>query len=282
MKEINRQLLTGERALFGESDTHITECIFENGESPLKHSSNIFIERSLFRWKYPLWYSKNVSLYNCTLFEMARAGIWYTDNIKAENTIIEAPKSFRRCNGIELNNITFTNALETLWNCCNVSMKNISVSHGDYLAMNSDNISIDNLNLVGNYAFDGAKNVTVNNSRLITKDAFWNCENVTVSNCFITGEYLGWNSKNLTFIDCVIESLQGLCYIDNLVMKNCKLINTTLAFEYSSVFADIEGKIDSVLNPKNGTITADYIDNLIIQPDKTDPDKISIIIRQSK
>ena len=282
MKEINRQLLTGERALFGESNAHITECIFENGESPLKHSSNIFIERSLFRWKYPLWYSKNVSLYNCTLFEMARAGIWYTDNIKAENTIIEAPKSFRRCNGIELNNITFTNALETLWNCCNVSMKNISVSHGDYLAMNSDNISIDNLNLVGNYAFDGAKNVTVNNSRLITKDAFWNCENVTVSNCFITGEYLGWNSKNLTFIDCVIESLQGLCYIDNLVMKNCKLINTTLAFEYSSVFADIEGKIDSVLNPKNGTITADYIDNLIIQPDKTDPDKISVIIRQSK
>ena len=65
-------------------------------------------------------------------------------------------------------------------------------------------------------------------------------------------------------------------------MKNCKLINTTLAFEYSSVFADIEGKIDSVLNPKNGTITADYIDNLIIQPDKTDPDKISVIIRRSK
>ena len=33
----------------------------------------------------------------------------------------------------------------------------------------------------------------------------------------------------LRFINCTIESLQGLCYIDNLVMKNCKLINTTLS-----------------------------------------------------
>ena len=33
-------------------------------------------------------------------------------------------------------------------------------------------------------------------------------------------------------------------------MKNCTLINTTLAFEYSKVDADIKGKIDSVLNPK--------------------------------
>ncbi len=282
MEEITRQHLTGERALFEESDAHITECIFENGESPLKHSSSILIERSLFRWKYPLWYSRDISLYNCTLFEMARAGIWYTDNVKAENTIIEAPKSFRRCNSVELKSITFTNALETLWNCRNITIKDVSVSHGDYLLMNSENITIDNLNLVGNYAFDGAKNVTVNNSRLITKDAFWNCENVTVRNCFITGEYLGWNSKNLTFIDCVIESLQGLCYIDNLIMKNCTLINTTLAFEYSSVNADIDGKIDSVLNPKNGVITADEIGELIIQPDKTDPDKISVIIRQSQ
>ena len=68
--------------------------------------------------------------------------------------------------------------------------------------------------------------------------------------------------------------------IDNLVMKNCTLINTTLAFEYSAVNAEINGKIDSVLNPASGTITADKIDELILERDRSDPEKLSIIIRQ--
>ena len=77
--------------------------------------------------------------------------------------------------------------------------------------------------LVGNYPLTGVKNVEIDHARMISKDAFWNSENVTVRNAFISGEYLGWNAKNLTLIDCTIESLQGMCYIDNLVMKNCKL-----------------------------------------------------------
>ena len=51
----------------------------------------------------------------------------------------------------------------------------------------------------------------------------------------------------------------GMCYIDNLGDENCKLINTTLAFEYSSVDAKIHGTIDSVLNPSSGVIRADEI-----------------------
>ena len=68
-----------------------------------------------------------------------------------------------------------------------------------------------------------------------------------------------------------------MCYIDNLVMKNCKLINTTLAFEYSSVDADINSKIDSVMNPSSGIIRAEHIDNLILEKDKIDPSKTKII-----
>ncbi|MCH5156239.1 MAG: DUF3737 family protein, partial [Clostridiales bacterium] len=117
------------------------------------------------------------------------------------------------------------------------------------------------------------------NSRLLTKDAFWNCENVTVYDSFISGEYLGWNAKNLTLINCTIESLQGMCYIENLVLKNCKLLNTTLAFEYSTVQADIDGSIDSVLNPNGGRICADKIDKLIIEKDKVDPNKTVIVCR---
>ena len=65
-------------------------------------------------------------------------------------------------------------------------------------------------------------------------------------------------------------------------MKNCKLLNTTLAFEYSTVDADIVGKIDSVLNPSSGIIRADHIDELIIQKDKVDPSKTKIICRQKE
>ena len=64
-------------------------------------------------------------------------------------------------------------------------------------------------------------------------------------------------------------------------MKNCKLVNTTLAFEYSTVDADIVGKIDSVLNPSGGTIRADYIDDLKIEKDRVDPSKTNIICRQT-
>ena len=42
MKETDQQFFTGERALFGGQDLHITNTIFNNGESPLKHSQNIF------------------------------------------------------------------------------------------------------------------------------------------------------------------------------------------------------------------------------------------------
>ncbi len=71
-----------------------------------------------------------------------------------------------------------------------------------------------------------------------------------------------------------------MCYIDHLVMKNCKLLNTTLAFEYSTVDAEITGKIDSVMNPSSGVIRADSINELIVEKDKVDPLKTKIIYRR--
>lgn len=279
MEEIRQSFLTGERSLFKQNNLKIYDSTFADGESPLKHSSNIELYRSMFKWKYPLWYSKNISLKDCTLFEMARAGIWYTENISIEDSIIEAPKNFRRSKGINLTNVSFPNAEETLWNCDNIKLNNVTAK-GNYFAMNSKNIVIDKLSLVGNYSFDGVKNVEVYNSKLLSKDAFWNSENVTVYNSFISGEYLGWNAKNLTLVNCTIESLQGMCYIENLVMKNCRLLNTTLAFEYSTVNAEIDGKIDSVLNPSGGIIRATYIDKLIVEKDKVDVDKTTIICNE--
>ncbi|MCH5155839.1 MAG: DUF3737 family protein, partial [Clostridiales bacterium] len=208
MKEIKQRFLTGERALFHARDLKIVDCTFADGESPLKESANIELVGSLFKWKYPLWYSNSIKLTDCTLFETARAGVWYTHDISFVNCTIAAPKTFRKASGIRLENVTIPHASETLWWCSDVALKNVTAC-GDYFAMLSENMEISNLDLVGNYGFDGAKNVVIRNSRLLTKDAFWNSENVTVYDSFISGEYLGWNAKNLTLINCTIESLQG-------------------------------------------------------------------------
>lgn len=270
-----RQSFSGERALFASRGVSVCGCVFEDGESPLKESSDVRLKDSEFRWKYPLWYCDGVFAEDCVLSATARAGIWYSSNVTLLNTVIHAPKTFRRCDGLRLENVTLTNAEETLWSCRNAKLKNVRLK-GHYFAMNCENIEADGIDLDGNYAFDGARNVTVKNSKLLTKDAFWNCENVTVCDSFISGEYLGWNSKGLTFVNCEIESLQGMCYIDGLRLIDCRLVNTTLAFEYCSVEAHITSKVDSILNPGSGTITAPEIGDLIIEKDRVDPSKTVI------
>lgn len=274
-KVIEEQFLTGERALFGAKDMKINYTTFDDGESPLKESSDISLYYSMFKWKYPVWYSKNIFMNDCTLFETARSGIWYTDNISLTNCIVEAPKTFRRASNIKLKNMSMPNAEETLWNCRDIKMENVTAK-GNYFAMNSENIQINKFELVGNYSFDGSKNIEIRNAKLLSKDAFWNCENVTVYDSFISCEYLGWNSKNVTFINCTIESLQGMCYMDNIVMKNCRLLNTTLAFEYSIVDARVNGTINSILNPISGIIEADVIGELTLDKTKINPEKTKI------
>ena len=278
MKELRQEYLTGERALFQGRDLKIYGTTFADGESPLKESANIELYDCLFEWKYPLWYGRNISVRNCTLFATARAGVWYTDDIAFEDCVIESPKNFRRCRGVKLKNITFSSAQETLWSCRQVRMENVT-ANGDYFAMNSEDIEADGFTLTGNYAFDGAKNVVIRNAKMLTRDAFWNSENVTVYDSHIYGEYLGWNAKNLTLVNCTVESLQGMCYAENLVMENCRLLNTTLAFEYSSVRADILGRVDSVKNPVSGKIVADDFGEIIVESDKVDPAATTIARR---
>lgn len=222
-----------------------------------------------------MWYCKNVVMKDSTMFEMARAGIWYTDNISITNTIIEAPKTFRRTKGIVLRNVDMPNAGETLWSCQDVEMEHVTAK-GDYFAMNSSKIVAKDFSLVGNYSFDGGSDIEIRNSRLLSKDAFWNADNVTVYDSFISGEYLGWNSRNITLVNCTIESLQGMCYIDNLIMKNCRLLNTNLAFEYSQADVEIVGSVDSVFNPKGGIIRADRIGELIMDGRKVKIDQTKI------
>lgn len=275
--EICEELLSGERALYRGRNLKVYDTVFFDGESPLKESRNIELHRCEFQWKYPVWYSENVYVKDCVWQEMGRSGVWYTNHMTVEDSLIGAPKNFRRCRDITIRNSSFPNAQETLWMCDCVELDHVT-ARGDYFGMNSDNIKADHLEIFGNYAFDGSKNVEIRNSRLITKDCFWNCENVTVYDSYISGEYLGWNTRNMTLIGCTIESNQGLCYIDGLKMENCRLINTTLAFEYvEGIDARITNKVGGILNPGSGVIRAKEIGDMIIEPDNCDIDKTEII-----
>ncbi len=278
MKEYTQGYFAGERALFSSRDLKITDSMFEAGESPLKESENIELDGCIFGWKYPLWYCKEIKMTRSTLLEGARSGIWYTKRIDIRDSHIQAPKTFRRSEEVSLTDVLISKAQETLWNCKGVTLTRVSAV-GDYFGFGSQDVECEELVVDGNYLFDGGKNITVKNSKLVSKDAFWNTENVLVENSLIIGEYLGWNSKNVVFKNCTIQSLQGMCYMQDVKLIDCKLINTTLAFEYSSVDAKISGKVDSIKNPSpRSVIRAGAIDEVILEDEYTEPASVKIEI----
>ncbi len=270
MKRIENQTLVGERALFASQDIVVLGSVFCDGESPLKESRNIEICSCRFEWKYPLWYCRGVRVTDCYLSPTARSGIWYTQGLSMSNCKIDAPKTFRRCQGLTLSNVELNSAQETLWNCIDVSLSSVYV-RGDYFGMGTSSVVADGLRVEGNYIFDGGRDITVKNSRLISKDAFWNTENVTVIDSVIIGEYLGWNSKNLRLINCYIESDQGMCYIEDLVLDNCQVKDSPLSFEYSTVSASFKslGNV-SIKNPISGIITVEGSPELIMEEERVD------------
>lgn len=280
MKKIENETYVGERCLFNSSFLDISNSTFLDGESPLKESSNISLNNCSFKWKYPLWYCNNVTCNNVKLFETARSGIWYTKNIVINDSIIDAPKTFRRAKHIVLNNVTMNNALESFWNCKDIKLNKITAK-GDYFGMNSTDIVVENFHLDGNYAFDGGKNIVVKNSTMNSKDAFWNCKNVRVENSFINGEYLGWNTSDITFVNCKIISHQGFCYMKNVKLINCELIDSDLCFEYcKDIDASLNSTIMSVKNPFSGIIRAKSIGELILDATVIDPHKTKIITNE--
>ena len=277
-KRYENETYVGERAQFMSKDAQFFNCVFEDGESPLKESRNLDIEKCEFRWKYPIWYCRDVKCRNITFLETARSGIWYTNDIVINDSTIYAPKTFRRCDGVKLINVQLLNAQETFWNCKKINLNHV-YAKGDYFGFNCDGVEAEDLHIDGNYCFDGAKNIVIRNSALNSKDSFWNTENVTIIDCDIDGEYIGWNSKNLTFINCKIRSHQGLCYIEGLKLVNCELVETDLCFEFcSKIDAQINSVVDSIKNPISGEIRLKGVKELIMDENIINPRDTKIIV----
>lgn len=282
METIKDKEFGGERPLFGSRDLRLENVTIHAGESALKECSNIEAEGCRFEGKYPFWHVDGFRIKNCLFTEGARAALWYSQNLIMTDTLVEAPKMFREMKNLKLTNVRIPNALETLWDCENVELNNVEVEKGDYIFMRSSNIVINNYRQQGNYSFQKCRNVEIHNAVLNTKDAFWETEDVTVYDSEIDGEYIGWHSKRLRLVRCHLKGTQPLCYAEDLVMEDCTMdSDCDLAFEYSTLKADIKGNIPSVKNPISGSITADSIGEVIIDKYAKAPADCKIEIRNA-
>ena len=268
----------GERPLYKLHDARLERVTIHLGESSIKESGNIEAYDCTFEGKYVFWECRKFLAQNCHFETSARSSLWYSENGKLVNCLVDAPKMFRRMQGIEVEDCRFTDAQETLWDCDKATFRNCEILNADYLGMRTDNVFIDKLHLEGNYAFQYSKNVKIKNSLLNSKDALWDCENVTITDCEINGEYLGWYSRNLTLIRCHITGPQPLCYCDNLTLVDCTFgDDANLMLEYSSVKASIKGDVHSIKNPTSGNITVEgHIGELIIDENQKAPANCTI------
>jgi hypothetical protein len=273
---IENKIFKDERDLFGITNKIVKNCTFESGESPLKEASNIEVINSTFSYKYPLWYTTNVNIFNTTFNEMARSGLWYTRDIKVDNSKFHCPKSLRRSNKIIIENSSFLDATEMLWECTNIEINN-SDFNGDYILKNSKNIVLHNVKVKGNYFCDGAGTIKAYDSIFESKDAFWNSKNVKIVRCKLIGEYLAWNSKNITIEDSYIESHQGLCYIKKLVIINSNIVDSDLIFEYSFVKANFINKNVSIKNPYTSIIETNKLSEILLDSRYINIKKVRII-----
>jgi hypothetical protein len=171
------------------------------------------------------------------------------------NCKVDAPKLFRRMDGIDVENTDFPNGEQYLWDCKNIRMKNVKIENCDYAFMHSENIYLENYRQEGNYGFQYAKNVEIHNALINSKDSFWESENVTIYDSEINGEYLAWYGKNIKLVRCHLTGEQLLCYVDGLILEDCTFgDDANLILEYSTVNGTIKGDVHSIKNPTSGTV----------------------------
>ena len=253
-----------ERALYHLEDTRVSNCIFAgpaDGESVLKEARNIEVDQSRFSLRYPMWHVKEFTMTGSTMDELTRAALWYADHGKINDCTLGGIKAVRECDDIQMENCQIDSP-EFGWKCNNIILTDSSVT-SEYIFLDSKNIRLDNVKMNGKYSFQYIENLEINNCDLDTKDAFWHSKDITVRDSVVKGEYLAWFSEGLTLINCKIIGTQPLCYCKDLKLINCTMQDTDLAFEYSDVTADIIGNVESIKNPKSGTITVDSVGTII-------------------
>ena len=283
MQEIKNKEFGGERPLFESHDLRLENVVIRAGESAIKECSNIEAVNCRFEGNYPFWHVHGFKISDCFFDVAARSALWYSDHLVMTNTRIDAPKMFREMSDIEIENVVMTDADEVFWRCNNLRVTNLKLHDGTYPFMFCNNLRIDGLESDSKYVFQYVRNMELRNARITTKDALWEAEDVTVYDSVLEGEYLGWHSRNLRLVNCHIAGTQPLCYAENLVLEHCTMADDCdLAFEYSSVDAELCGPVRSVKNPRSGRIVADGFGEVVLDENIKGPADCKLVVRNTE
>ena len=257
-----------ERSLYYLQHTDVADCIFAgpaDGESVLKEARDVALRNCRFSLRYPLWHVRGFRLEGSSMDELTRAAIWYAEDGVIEDSTLRGIKAVRECKNIAIRGSSIVSQ-EFGWKSEKISLSDSAVT-GEYLFLDSRNVELKNVRMKGKYSFQYMEDLTIRDSYLDTKDAFWHSKNVTVYNSTVKGEYLAWFSENLTMVNCKIIGTQPLCYCKDLKLIDCTMEACDLSFEYSDVDATILGYVDSVKNPRSGTITLDSVGEVLMTDD---------------
>ena len=271
----------GERPLFELHDARLENITIIDGESGIKHCSDLEADGCKFYGKYPWWHVDRCLINNCDFAPGSRSAIWYTNDLVMRDCTIDGPKFFREMHNVTLERVLITDADETFWKVDGLKIKDVELRGGTYPFMFSRNIEVDGLVSDAKYVFQYCKDVVVRNAKITTKDSFWECENITIYDSELNGEYLAWHSKNVRLVNCKLSGEQLLCYAKNLVLENCTFdAACDRVFEYSTVKADIRGHIENIKNPTSGHIVADSIGSITLDENIRQPADCVIELRR--
>lgn len=273
MEQIKDKEFGGERPLYCRHDLQLENVTIHVGESSLKETGNIEARNCRFEGKYVFWECRHFLTEDCYYAPSARSSLWYSHDGTLRHCKIDAPKMFRRMDGIRVEDCQFSDAQETLWDCSDITIKDSTFRNADYLGMYDRNVRLDNFHIDGNYSFQYGRNIEIRNSVLNSKDALWEAKDVTIYDSEINGEYLAWYAENIRFVRCHITGEQPLCYVKNLTLEDCTFgSDANLAFEYSTINATIRGDITSIKNPTSGEIhVSGHIGEIILDENQKAP-----------
>ncbi len=254
-----------ERALYNADGVILKNCAFDgpaDGESALKESRNIEADGCFMNLRYPFWHDDKLVIKNSEMTELCRAALWYSKNIRIENTKMHGIKALRECSGVFIDGCSIISP-EFGWSTENAELINSS-AESEYFMMRAKDLQFDNVKFKGKYSFQYVENGLIENCDFDTKDAFWHTKNVTVKNTVLKGEYLAWYSENLTLDHCKIIGTQPLCYCKGLKLIDCEMVQTDLSFEKSEVEATVISSVDSIKNPLKGHIYVPEVGEIIM------------------
>lgn len=264
METIENQAFDMERALYGSKGVSLLNCRFDgpaDGESALKESQDVQVSHCFFNLRYPFWHDRRLTIADSEMTELARAALWYSEEIEITNTKLHGIKALRECSRIKMSGCDIVSP-EFGWSVRDIEMKD-TTAESEYFMMRSNKLAFEQVRLKGKYSFQYIEDSVFDHCVFDTKDAFWHAKNVTVKNSVVKGEYLAWYCENVTFENCKIIGTQPLCYCKGLKLVNCEMEDTDLCFEKSEVEATLTAPVISIKNPASGHIYVPAVTEVI-------------------